>query len=102
MINLYIINFLLAISTTIGMTIIPLLSVEIIGISIFLFALLEGVGELSSNIIRLISGYLFDKLKNKKRLFFLAILLAFFSKILLILITIRILEKTLKTLYDLQ
>jgi MFS family permease len=94
MINLYIINFLLAISTTIGMTIIPLLSVEIIGISIFLFALLEGVGEFSSNIIRLISGYLFDKLKNKKRLFFLAILLAFFSKILLIIPNIYSLVST--------
>jgi MFS family permease len=94
MINLYIINFLLAASTTIGMTIIPLLSVEIIGISLFLFALIEGVGEFSSNIIKLISGYLFDKLKNKKRLFFIAIILAFFSKLLLIIPNIYTLIST--------
>jgi MFS family permease len=97
--NLYIINFLLAISTTIGMTIIPLLTVEIVGISLFLFALIEGVGEFLSNIIKLISGYLFDKMKNKKNLFLIASGLAFFSKILLIipniytLITTKLLER---------
>ena len=99
MTNIYLINFFLAISTTIGMTTIPLLSVDIVGISIFLFALLEGVGEFLSNIIRMISGYLFDKAKNKKSIFILATILAFFSKILLIvpsiysLITTKLLER---------
>ena len=49
MINLYIINFLLAVSTTIGMTIIPLLATQNLGLSLVFLGLIEGGSELLSN-----------------------------------------------------
>lgn len=97
--KIYLMNFLLAMSTTVGMTIIPILSVEFVGISVFLFSLIEAFGELLSNLLKFASGYFFDRLKKKKKLFLLSTLFALFSKLLLTipsiytLITTKLLER---------
>ena len=65
MVPIILINFLLAVSTTIAMSILPLLTTEKIGLSIFVFGLIEGGTEFLSNLFRLVSGSLFDRIKNK-------------------------------------
>jgi len=67
--HIYIVNFLLAIATTIGMTIIPFLITDSLGLSLFVLGILEGFSELLSNVFRLTNGVLFDKIKNKRLLF---------------------------------
>lgn len=84
MVPIILINFLLAVSTTIAMSILPLLTTEKIGLSIFVFGLIEGGTEFLSNIFRLVSGSLFDRIKNKKNIFILAVSLSFISKLLLL------------------
>jgi MFS family permease len=81
------INFLLAISTTIGMTIIPFLITESLGLSLLIVGLLEGSTELFSNIFRLVNGILFDKIKNRRIIFVGSTGLAMGSKLLLFLPT---------------
>jgi MFS family permease len=81
---IYLINFLLAISTTIGMTIIPFLVTESLGYSIVILGLIEGSAEFLSNIFRLVNGVLFDKVKNKRLIFVYSTGLAFVSKIALL------------------
>ncbi len=76
-------NFLFAISTTVGMTLIPLLITDGLGMSLFILGLIEGGAELLSNILRLITGNLFDRIKGKKFLFTIPAILAFIAKILL-------------------
>jgi MFS family permease len=85
MLKLYVINFLLAVSTTIGMTIIPLLATQNLGLSLLFLGLIEGGSELISNGLKFYSGYLFDKIQNKKLLFVVSIVIAFLSKVLLLL-----------------
>lgn len=46
-------NFLFAISTTIGMSFIPLLVTDSLGMSLFALGIIEGSSELISNIIAL-------------------------------------------------
>jgi len=77
-------SFLLAIATSLIMTIMPLLVTESLGFSMFFLGIVEGSTELLSNVLRLVSGNLFDKIKNKKLLFISPPLLAFLSKILLL------------------
>ncbi len=77
------INFLLAIAATISMSIMPLFITEQIGLSVFAFGLIEGGTEFLSNIFKLVSGNIFDRIKNKKNIFVLASGLASISKILL-------------------
>jgi MFS family permease len=84
MIPIILINFLLAISTTVAMSIIPLLTTEKIGLSIFVFGLIEGGTEFLSNLFRLVSGSLFDRIKNKKYIFVIAVNFALVSKALLL------------------
>jgi MFS family permease len=84
MLIIVLMNFLLAITTTIAMSILPLVTTEKIGLSIFVFGLIEGGTEFLSNIFRLVSGSLFDRIKNKKNIFILAANFAFISKILLL------------------
>ena len=82
-----IMNFLLAISTTIGMTIIPILITDSLGLSVLILGFIEGTTEFTSNILRLTNGILFDKTKNKQQIFIYPTLLAFMSKALLLLPT---------------
>ena len=84
MVPIILINFLLAVSTTIAMSILPLLTTEKIGLSIFVFGLIEGGTEFLSNLFRLVSGSLFDRIKNKKNIFTIAVSLALISKVLLL------------------
>lgn len=80
-------NFLLAISTTIGMTIIPILVTDSLGLSLLILGLIEGTSEFISNVLRLTNGILFDKTKNKKRIFLYPTSLACLSKAMLLLPT---------------
>lgn len=82
-IPIYAINFLLAVSTTIGMTIIPLLAVEQLGLSLLVVGIIEGGTELISNILRLVTGRRFDNSKNRSGLFIFPTALAFIAKVLL-------------------
>lgn len=83
MIYIIIINFLLAVSTTVAMTILPILTTEKLGFSLMMFGMIEAGTEFISNVFRLISGSLFDRIKNKKNIFVSATIMAFISKILL-------------------
>ncbi|MDF2964903.1 MAG: hypothetical protein K0Q51_291 [Rickettsiaceae bacterium] len=83
LIPVYLMNFLLAVSTTIGMTLIPLLATEKLGLSLFVFGIIEGSTELLSNILRLVTGNLFDRLKNRKSLFIFPTTMALVSKMIL-------------------
>lgn len=82
--NLYIVNLLLAISTTVGMSLIPILTVKFMGLPVLAFAVIEATGELVSGVLRLLSGFLFDKVRNKKILFMSAGVLSFLSKFILL------------------
>lgn len=83
MINIITINFLLAVATTVAMTIIPLLATEKLGLSLFVYGMIEGGTEFLANLFRLVSGSLFDRIKNKRNIFVAATITAFFSKIIL-------------------
>jgi MFS family permease len=82
--KLFLINFLLAISTSMGMTLLPIVATESLGISLFVLGIIEGVTEFFSNVLRLINGNLFDRITNKKFLFITSVGAAFFSKSLLL------------------
>lgn len=82
-INIYVINFLLALSTTVGMSILPLLVVDNMGLSLMIYGLIEGSCEFLSSFIKLYSGKISDKIKNKKILFIATTIFAFISKVLL-------------------
>lgn len=84
MFTIYIINFLLAISTTIGMTLIPILITDSLGLSFLILGLIEGSTEFLSNLFRLLNGILFDKIKNKKLIFIISTALALVSKAVLL------------------
>lgn len=83
MLRIYWMNFLLAVSTTIGMTVIPFLITDSLGLSLLMLGLLEGMTEFLSNVFRLANGLLFDKIKNKRNIFIFSTGLAFSSKALL-------------------
>ena len=83
-INICFINFLLAISSTIGMTIIPLIIVDSLGLSLFVLGIIEGLSEFFSSTLRLYSGYFFDKQENKFKLLLYPIYLALISKVVLL------------------
>lgn len=83
MIHIITINFLLAIATTVAMTLIPLLATEKLGISLFVYGMIEGGTEFLANLFRLVSGSLFDRIKNKKNIFIAATITAFLSKVIL-------------------
>lgn len=81
---IYAINLLLAICTCVIMTISPFLLVEGLGISMFVFSLIESFSELSAMIIRSFSGVIFDKIKDKRKIFIASTLAALVAKILLL------------------
>lgn len=82
-IPIYLLNFLLAVTTTIGMTIVPILATEKLGMSLLILGLIEGGSELISNLLRLVTGNIFDRIKNRRILFILPPIFAFIAKILL-------------------
>lgn len=83
-INICLINFLLAVSSTIGMTVIPLIVIDSLGLSLFILGIIEGVSEFFSSTIRFYSGFFFDKRENKLQLLIYPIFLALLSKIVLL------------------
>ena len=83
MILVYLINFLLATTTTISMTLIPLLATDSIGMSMFLFGLIEGATEFMSMLFRFVSGNLFDHAKNRRMLFVTPVFISLLSKTVL-------------------
>ena len=76
------INFLLAITTTIIMTVSPFFITEGLGLSILAFSIIEGFTELISNSLRFISGRLFDTLKDKRKIFSAAVFCTVLGKLL--------------------
>lgn len=84
--KLFLINFLLAVSTAIGMTLLPIVVTESLGISLFVLGIIEGLTEFLSNLTRLINGNLFDRMTNKKSLFVTSVGTAFVAKLLLLLL----------------
>lgn len=85
MFRVFFINFLLAISTTVGMAIIPFLITDSLGLSLLILGLIEGISEFLSNLFRLANGVLFDKIKNKRLIFIGSTGIAFVAKALLLL-----------------
>lgn len=83
MVYLFLVNFILAVSTTISMSVSPILFTEVAGIGLFLYGVIEGGAELLSNVIRVFSGAIYDKIKSKKLLFISASYIALISKMLL-------------------
>ena len=69
---IFIMNALLAIVTAVGMTIAPFLLVENLGVSLVLLGVIEGILEMSSSLIKLLSGIVFDRIKKVKNLFLLS------------------------------
>lgn len=84
MFRLYLINFLLAFSTTIGMTITPLITTEVFGASILLVGFIEGGTEFLANLLKLFSGSFFDRVTKKDRIFSVSCLIATISKTFLL------------------
>lgn len=82
--NICIINFLLAVSSTIGMTVIPLIVIDSLGLSLLVLGLIEGVSEFLSSTIRFYSGFFFDRKENKLELLLYPIYLALISKLVLL------------------
>jgi MFS family permease len=82
--NILIMNFLLAISTTVGMTIIPILITDSLGLSFLILGMIEGTTEFISNSLRLLNGVLFDKTIRKNKVFIYPTALAFISKTVLL------------------
>lgn len=83
-INICIINFLLAVSSTIGMTVIPLIVIDSLGLSLFVLGIIEGVSEFLSSTIRFYSGFFFDKKEDKLKLLLYPLYLALISKLVLL------------------
>ena len=77
---IFLMNFIFAISTTIGMTIIPLITTESLGLSLFVLGMIEGSTEFLSNILRLVTGNIFDRIKDKRYLFVSPAIIALVSK----------------------
>lgn len=76
-------NFIFGVSTTIGMTLIPLLTTEGLGLSLLLLGIIEGSSEFLSNMLCLITGNTFDRVKDKRPLFIIPSFIALCSKIIL-------------------
>ena len=83
MIYILLMNFIFAISTTIGMTLIPLLTTEGLGLSLFILGIVEGSSEFLSNILRLVTGNISARVRNKRFLFVIPSFIALCSKIIL-------------------
>lgn len=83
MFPIFLMNFLFAISTTMGMTFLPLLVTESLGMSLFVYGMVEGSTELVSNILRLVTGNLFDRIKSRRLLFVAPAFLTLLSKCVL-------------------
>lgn len=97
--NIYLINFLLAMSSTIGMTIIPLIVIDSLGLSLFALGIIEGFSEFFASTLRLYSGIFFDKQENKFKLLLYPVYAALISKLILLqpntlmIITTKLLER---------
>ncbi|WHA07591.1 hypothetical protein N3Z16_09130 (plasmid) [Candidatus Megaera polyxenophila] len=79
---IFLMNFIFGVSTTIGMTLIPLLTTEGLDLSLLMLGIIEGSSEFLSNMLCLITGSTFDRVKDK-RLFFIPSFIALCSKIIL-------------------
>lgn len=84
--TVYLINFLLAVSTAIGMSLLPIIAVDTLGVSFLMLGVIEGSTEFLSNLFKLVSGNYFDRIKNKKKLFVLPVSIAFLSKLAVVLL----------------
>ena len=82
---LYLINFLLAVSSSMAMSLAPLFMTSALGFSRLTIGLLEGGYELSADCMKLFVGRRIDRLRKKKGWIVLGILLSCLSKPFLLL-----------------
>jgi sugar phosphate permease len=82
---LYLINFLLAVSSSMAMSLAPLFMTSSLGFSRLTIGLLEGGYELSADCMKLFVGRRIDRLRKKKSWIVLGILLSCLSKPFLLL-----------------
>lgn len=77
---LYLINFLLAVSSSMAMSLAPLFMTQTMGLSRLTFGVLEGFYELSADFMKLLSGRLIDRTHKKKGWIALGIVFSCLSK----------------------
>lgn len=77
---IFLMNFIFGVSTTIGMTLIPLLTIDL---SLLMLGIIEGSSEFLSNMLCLITGSTFDRVKDKRLFFIIPSFIALCSKIIL-------------------
>lgn len=78
--SLFISTFSLALITSIVFAISPMIIVHNMGISVAIFALIEGSCEFIANIMKLVSGVMIDRWKRQKTFLLIGIALATISK----------------------
>lgn len=80
---IFLMNFIFGVSTTIGMTLMPLVTTEGLGLSLLMLGIIEGSSEFLSNMLCLITGNTFDRVKDKRLFFIIPSFIALYSKIIL-------------------
>lgn len=80
---IFLMNFIFGVSTTIGMTLIPLLTTEGLDLSLLMLGIIGGSSEFLSNMLCLITGSTFDRVKDKRLFFIIPSFIALCSKIIL-------------------
>lgn len=78
---LFVINFLFGLTTTVGMTLIPLIAVDTLALSYFMIGIIEACSEVSANVFKYVFGVRFDK--NKKHIFIFPAILGLLAKVIL-------------------
>lgn len=76
---LYCLNFLFGVTTSMGMTLIPLIAIDSLGLSYLAISAIEAISEISSNIMKFLFGKRFDT--NKKYIFLYPAVFSFLAKI---------------------
>jgi MFS family permease len=82
---IYLINFFLAVSSSMAMSLAPLFMTQTLGLSRVVIGLLEGCYELSADVMKLVSGRWIDRTHKKKRWITLGIMFSCLSKPFLLL-----------------
>ena len=74
------ISFLTDVSSELIFTLMPLFLANVVGAATVVIGLIEGVAESTASLIKIISGWLSDKLGNRKHLAFVGYALSTLSK----------------------
>lgn len=80
-------SFLTDVSSEMILTLLPLFLANVLGTSTALIGLIEGIAETTSSLLKILSGWLSDKLRTRKWLAVLGYSLSAFSKPFLVIVT---------------